>query len=334
MIKLLYSTDWHYTGKNPAARKDDYPAAIERKIRDFFRTGHELEVDGFLGGGDFFNSAHTSPEVVTRLGKIVESEQKKKPLFGMWGNHDEVGYNPNTVKKTAIGVMQEFSKLFTILDRTPYIFEANGMKVKLTAVSAYAQLDSHIYDEHGNIVQHRARDWIVEHSDGTPHIHMAHGFLTPRPLLDTIRHTLIEEMRHTKATITLGAHDHSGFPVTKLDHGLAYNPGSLGRTKASHEEMNRMPKYALITIHEDGTGEIEPILCKVAEPGTEVMDRSVIDAKKEKEAKLKAARDNMRVVLKGMNVKGVDLEVIVDGFEDKTRPPVFAELKRRLKIFK
>ncbi|PGQ88216.1 metallophosphoesterase [Priestia megaterium] len=330
MIKLLHSTDWHFTGKNPAARTDDYPATIERKIKDFFQTGHELEVDAFLGGGDFFNSAYTSPEIVTRLGKIVEAGKKDKKMFGIWGNHDEIGYNPNTVKKTSIGVMQEFSKDFIILDRTPYIFEANGMKVKLTGVSAYPQMDSHIYDEHGNIVQHRARDWIVEHTDGTPHVHMAHGFLTSRPLLDTIRHTLIEEMRHTKATITLGAHDHNGFPVTKLDHGYAYNPGSLGRTKASHEEMNRMPKYALVTIHDDGTGEIQPIPCKVAEPGIEVMDRSVIEEKKAKEAKLKAARENMRSVLKDINIKGVDLKVVVDSYEDKTRPAVFAELKKRL----
>lgn len=332
MIRWIYSTDWHFKGKSPETRTDDYPATIEAKIRDFFRTGHELKVDGFLGGGDYFDSAFTSAEVVTRLGKIIREETKGKNFFGIWGNHDVQGWNPNTVKRTPIGVMQEFSDCFHILDRTPTVFEANGMKVNLTGVSAYAQLDSHILDENGEIVQHRARDWIVEKTDGTPHIHIGHGYLSPKPVLETIRHTVIDEMKHTKATITLGAHEHTGFPVIKTDHGYVYNPGALGRVKASHEEMNRMPKYALVTIHADGTGEIQPIPCRVAEPGTDVMDRSVIDAKKEKEAKIKASKDNIRDVLKGMNLKGVDLEVIYESYREKTRPEVFEETGRRLQI--
>lgn len=330
MIKFLYSTDWHYKGKNPTTRIDDYPAAIEAKVRDFFQTGHELKVDGFLAGGDYFDSAYTSAEVVTRLGKIIESEVKDKKLYGVWGNHDEVGWNPKTVKKTSIGVMQEFNRHFHILDRNPTVFEANGMKVNLTGVSAYAQLDSHVLDEQGNIVQHRSRDWVVDKTDGLPHIHIVHGYLSPKPVLESIRHTVIEEMKHTKATITLGAHEHTGFPVTETDGGFVYNPGSLGRVKASHEEMNRMPKYALVTIHSDGKGEITPIACKVAEPGADVMDRSVIDEKKEKEAKLKQAKENIRDVLKDINIKGVDLQTIVEGFRGKAKPDVFEETIRRL----
>ena len=325
MIRFLYSTDWHYTGKNMPSRKDNYPETIEAKIRDFFWTGHKYNVAAFLGGGDFFNSHYTSSEVVSRLGQIIREETKGKMFYGVWGNHDIRDWNPKSVTRSSIGVMQEFNDCFQILDREPTVFEANGMKVNLTGVSAHAQLDKHILDDEGNIIKHRARDWIVEETNHHPHIHIVHGYLSPVPVLETIRHTVIDEMKHTKATITLGAHEHLGFPVTKTEHGFVYNPGSLGRIKASIEEMNRIPNYALITIHDDGSGEIQPIQCSIAEPGRDVMDRSYIDAKKEKEAKIKAAKENIRGVLKEMNIKGVDLNVIMEGYRDKTKPEVYQE---------
>ena len=332
LIRFMYSTDWHYTGKNMASRKDDYPETIKAKIKDFFRTGHQYNVDGFLGGGDYFNSHYTSSEVVSRLGQIIREETKGKKFYGVWGNHDIRDWNPKSVSRSSIGVMQEFNDCFQILDREPTVFEANGMKVNLTGVSAYAQLDRHILDEEGNILKHRARDWIVEDTNNLPHIHIVHGYLSPKPVLDTIRHTVIEEMKRTKATITLGAHEHLGFPVTETDHGFVYNPGSLGRIKASVEEMNRTPNYALITIHDDGRGEITPIQCAIAEPGPDVMDRSYIEAKKEKEAKIKAAKANIKDVLKDMNIKGVDLNVIVESYRNRTRPEVYNETLKWLKI--
>jgi DNA repair exonuclease SbcCD nuclease subunit len=260
----MYTTDWHAKGKSPSTRLDDYPSTIESKIINQFQMGHELGVDFFVAGGDYFDSPHTSEKYVIHLGKIIERELRGKKLYGIWGNHDIQGWNPATVNNSPIGVFQTFSPFFHILNRNPTVIEKDGRKVSLTGVSSYAQLDRHLLDAEGNILEHRSRDWVVEEVDG-PHVHVTHGFLSPKPVLDTIPHTVIEEMLHTKATITLGAHEHTGFPVTKTHHGgLVYNPGALGRVFASHVEMNRMPMYALCTIHDDGTPEIQPIQCPIA----------------------------------------------------------------------
>ena len=212
MIRILHSNDWHVKGTNPTARKDHYPETILNKVRDFFETGHRLGVDAFSEGGDIFDTAHTSSVVVTRLGKIIKENLKGKKLFGVWGNHDESGWNPKTVAHTPIGVMQEFISDFIILNNEPYEFKANGMSVWLTGVSSYAQLDLDVVDQEGNVIAPRARDWIVEEVKG-PHIHIVHGHLTPKPLLETMRYTLIEEMRHTKASVTSVSYTHLTLPT-------------------------------------------------------------------------------------------------------------------------
>lgn len=331
MIKFMYSTDWHTKGKSPSTRTDDFPTTIEAKIINWFQTGHELGVDFFLCGGDFFDSPYTSNEYVIHLGKIIERELRGKQIYGIWGNHDIQGWNPKTVTKSPIGVFQTFSPYFTILTREPTIVEANGQKVELTGVSSYARLDRHIFDpETEEIMEHRSRDWVVEEDNGIPRVHVVHGYLSPKPVLDTIPHTVIEEMAHTKAVITLGAHEHTGFAVTQIQNGLVYNPGALGRVFASHTEMNRMPKYALCTIHDDGTPEIQPMQCPIAKAGHEVMDRTMLDEKKKKEAVLEQAKGDIREILKGINIKGIDLNVIMNSYKEKTKPAVFSEAKRRL----
>lgn len=328
-IKFMYMTDPHTKPKSPSTRTDDYPSTIEAKFINWFQMGHELGVDFFLCGGDFFDSPFTSSKYITHIGKMIERELKGKHLYGIWGNHDIQGWNPETVHNTSIGVFQSFSPYFSILTRKPTVINKNGLKLNLTGVSSYAQLDKHILDDEGNILKHRSRDWVVEETDG-PHVHVVHGFLSPKPILDTIPHTVIEEMKHTKATITLGAHEHTGFPVTKIDNGLVCNPGALGRVFASHSEMNRMPKYLLCTIHDDGTPEIQPIQCPIAKPGIEVMDRTALDEKKAKEAVLEQAKGDIRLILEGIDIRGIDLNAIMNKYKETTKPEVFDEARRRL----
>lgn len=330
MIKFMYMTDPHTKGKSPSTRTDDYPSTIEAKIINWFQMGHELGVDFFMCGGDFFDSPFTSSEYVTKIGKMFERELKGKQLYGIWGNHDIQGYNPKTVSKTPIGVFQAFSPYFTILTREPTIIEKDGQKIGLTGVSSYSQLDKHILDDAGNIVEHRSRDWVVTEDYSFPIVHVVHGFLSPKPMLDTIPHTLIEEMIHTKAAITLGAHEHGGFPVTKTRYGWVYNPGALGRVFASHAEMNRMPMYALCTIHDDGTPEIQPIQCPIAKLGHEVMDRTKLDEKRAQEALLEQAKGDIREIIRNIDIRKLNLRDIVYSFKDTTKPAVFAEVERRL----
>lgn len=331
MIRFLYMTDPHAMGRSPETRVDDYSSTIERKIKNFFEMGHDLKVDFFGCGGDWVNSAYTSQRYAKRLGKLIKDSSRDKEIFHIWGNHDVIGWNPTTIQDTSFGLAEEFLDNMTLLSRTPTYREYKGRKIALTGVSSYAQLDRDIVKDEV-VVESRSRDYIVKDNQNLPWIHMVHGYLSPKPILDGIPHTVIEEMRGTKATITLTGHEHGGFPVTQIDNGLVYNPGALGRVFASHVEMNRMPKYALCTIHDDGTPRIEPIQCPVAEVGSLVMDRTALDEKKAREELLVQAKGNMQEVLRTINIQGIDLRTIIHRFKDDVKPDVYNEVTRRLQL--
>lgn len=324
-------TDPHAKGKSPSTRTDDFPTTIEKKINNFFELGHELNVDFFMCGGDWVDSAYSSQQYVGHLGEIINAGVKNKEIFHVWGNHDVIAWNPNTIHGTSFGLFERFCDNMVLLNKQPTYREYNGQRIAMTGVSSYAQLDRTVTKDDDTLL-HRSRDYVVEDNQGLPWIHVVHGYLSPKSILEDIPHTVIDEMRHTKASITLTGHEHTGFPVTQIDNGLVYNPGALGRVFASHTEMNRMPKYALCTIHDANHVEIEPIQCPVAEVGHLVMDRTALDEKKVREELLLQAKGNIQEILKEINIQGIDLRTIVHRFKNDVRPDVYEEAKRRLRL--
>lgn len=329
MIRFLYMTDPHMKGISPSTRTDDFPSTIELKIRDFFNYGHEQHVDFFVCGGDFMDSPYASQRYVQRIGKMFEEELRGKELFFVWGNHDMSAWNPNTIADTSFGLFETFSDGFTLLERDPTYRTYNGQRIALTGISSYARLDRDV--EEDDKVYPRSRDYVTE-DIGVPHIHVVHGYLSPTPILDDIPHTVISEMAHTHAAITLTGHEHTGFPIKEIDHGLVYNPGALGRVFASHTEMNRTPKYALCSIDVNGKPSIEPITCRVAKDGKDVMDRTALDEKKLRTEMLMSAQGGIREVLSQINIEKIDLRTIIQRFEGEVKPLVYQEAKRRLGI--
>lgn len=332
MIKFLFMTDPHIKGKSPSTRIDDFTTTMELKLKDFFSYGHEQNVDFFVCGGDFVDSPYTSARFAKRVGKLIKENLKGKELFFVWGNHDIVAWNPRTIDDTSFGLFQAFAEEMVLLSEVPIKRTYRGQTIELSGVSSYSRLDRDELDDEGVVTSHRSRDYIVDNETGTPRIHVVHGYLSPKPILDEIPHTVIEDMRSTGASITLTGHEHTGFPVTKIDNGLVYNPGALGRVFASHTEMNRMPKYALCTIDDNNEPNIEPVQCRVAKIGTDVMDRTKLDEKKLQEQILLETKGSIRDVLAQINIGNIDLQSIISRFKDEVREEVYVETKRRLKI--
>lgn len=331
MIKFLYMTDPHIKGRSPSTRTDDFPSTIESKIKDFFAYGHEQNVDFFMCGGDFMDSPYASTRYAQRIGRMFKEGLKGKKLYFVWGNHDVVAWNPKTIDDTAFGLFQAFAEEMVLLEREPLEVTYNGQTIELSGISSYAQLDRDVLNEDESISLHRERDYIIEETK-YPRVHVVHGYLSPKPILDDIPHTVIEEIMSTNAVITLTGHEHTGFPIMQLPNGLVYNPGALGRVFASHTEMNRMPKYALCTIHDDGKPEIEPVICRVAQEGSTVMDRTALDEKKKQERILSETKGNIKEVLSRINISQVDLRTILMRFEEDVKPAVYDETKRRLEL--
>lgn len=333
MIKFLYMTDPHMKGKAPSTRLDNFPLTIENKINDFFAYGHEENVDFFICGGDFMDSPYTTPRYIKRIGKLFKEGLRGKEMFFVWGNHDVVAWNPRTIEDTSFGLFEAFFDEMTLLTDEPIERTYNGVTISLSGISSYARLDRHVVDASGEITEHRARDYIVRQERGEPpRVHVVHGYLSPDAILEDIPHTVIGEMQDTDAAITLTGHEHTGFPVTQTKNGLVYNPGALGRVFASHTEMNRTPTYALCTIMPNGVPDIQPIQCRVAKPGAEVMDRTLLDEKRKREQMLIEARGGIKEVLAQINIENVDLRTIITRFKGEVSTEVYEEAKRRLHL--
>lgn len=335
-FKMFYSTDWHWTMRSPESRVDNFAHALEGKIRTFFRMGADLGCDCYAVNGDFVDSAFLTPSSVIRLGSIIREELRlsKKKLYYTLGNHDVIAYNPESINSTAFGVFLQFLDEDMIhLTRAPCEVHTAGFPVRLSGINSYSMIDKHVYvRDTDEILLPRSRDWVVQDNQGFPWIHMAHGFLSPKPILEGIPHTVISEMRHTQATVTLGGHEHGGFPITKLDNGLAFNVGSLGRVFATLSEMQRMPKYAMVTIYPDGSPDITIYDCPVAAPGHAIMDRSKLDERKAKEAFLAQVRGSAQDVMDNINIDAVDFRVIMFRYKATVRPAVYQEAERRLNL--
>ena len=324
--KFLYMTDPHIRGKNIATRKDNFPETILKKVEDFFELGHELGVDFFVCGGDIIDTPYISNRLALKLHDLFKKGLKGKEMFFVWGNHDVIGWNPNTASDTSLGLIQEVSEFMTLLGSEVVTREYNGIKVDLTGVSSYARLDKDKEDG-----THRSEDYIVR-STVNPHIHVVHGYVSPTAILEDIPHTILADIKPTKANFTLLGHEHTGFAIQQDGNQIICNPGALGRVFASRVELKRMPKYLLGTIDADGTCEAELLNCRVAEDGNAVFDREQLDKAALEKRNLELARGEIKDVLKNIDVKSVSINDILKKFESTTNPKVFNEVKKRLKI--
>src|SRR5699024_208335 len=105
--------------------------------------------------------------------------------------------------------------------------------------------------------------------------HMIHGMLLNKPFIKGIPYTLIDDIKNTKADITLSGHYHSGFGIINIDDKYFINPGSLIRITNSLIEIDRIPQVVLIELTE--TINIELINLKTANKCIDVLDRQEIE---------------------------------------------------------
>jgi DNA repair exonuclease SbcCD nuclease subunit len=278
MLKFLYSTDFHVRASSPAARLDDFHITILKKIEYWLRKGEELEVDGYLNGGDWLDRPDVPYSTLRKLLKILKTA--KKPIYSVGGNHEEYGMNPETFERTAFGIL-EGSGVINMLsptERTTVSDKNCDTVVSLSGCHAYFDLDK----------GERVLDYTDVPQPVTPDatkIHIVHGFLSKEKRLEDIPHTLIEDVLDTNADIVLTGHDHQGFGVIKKNGRIFCNPGALARVSAAVGDVNLEVKFALITI--DGNKmdiELIPLPIDIARPANEVLDRTkLVQEKKHKE---------------------------------------------------
>lgn len=263
-MKILFFTDTHIRGTNPKNRVDDFTRTLENKLNEIIFLIDDLEIDYVIHGGDLFDRPDLSVSVVSNFARILK--KVKVPFYIVCGNHDIFGHNPKTIDRTMLGLLSSLDFMEIIKEDEAKILRKNGLKVHLTG-------QPYVYDIDSDFKGKYILEDINEGMDFS--IHVVHGMLLDRPFVKGIPFTLIDDIKQTKADITLSGHYHAGFKTQLIDGKYFINPGSLARVTNSLEEISRTPKVVLIELNKSIT--INLIELKSAEKGDKVLNRDEIE---------------------------------------------------------
>lgn len=263
-MRILYFTDTHIRGTNPKNRTDNFTETLVNKLSEIVSLSNDLKIDYIIHGGDLFDRPDLSISVVSKFSKLLK--RIEVPFYIVCGNHDIFGHNPKTIDRTMLGLLNSLDFVNIIEEDKKIILEKDNLKVQLTG-------QPYIYD----IDQRLKSKYIIKdiNEEVDYSIHVVHGMLLDRPFVKGVPYTLIDEIKHTKADVTLSGHYHAGFKTQYIEGKYFINPGSLVRITNSLEEISRDPKVILIEL-EDSI-KVESIVLKSAEKGKMVLSRDEIE---------------------------------------------------------
>lgn len=321
MLKFLYIGDIHETENVPSSRIDDFKETVHKKRKEILQIARKNEVNAILQGGDFFDRPKVSNDFLTfilsewgidqllirdtllniQLGKASISDLSSHiknaiPMIGIIGNHDLIGGAIESYDKTSLSILQESGLINIVSKDNPFVFKDDDISVCITGTSYNFQIDE---DKENYIIRNKTHDY---------HIHLAHGMLMNKSYGKMFKHTLIQDIAlETKADLTINGHDHTGYPLTKINDKLFVNPGSIVRVSSTKKEFNRMPKVLLISVSKEQGLEVQEIPLSCAEEGEKVLTRKHITDKLEllhSKMKIEEIVDKVKVN-KGRNLNNI-----------------------------
>lgn len=264
-MRILYFTDTHIRGTNPKNRKDDFVQTLENKLLEILDIIKGKSIDYVIHGGDLFDRPDISISIVNKFAKILK--QIDIPFYIVSGNHDIFGHNPETMNRTILGLLNELNFITVIEKDKKIILEKDNIKVQLTGQPYVYDIDD---------VLNRSNYILSDVDEGTNYsIHVVHGMLLDKPFIKGIPYTLVDDIKDTKADITLCGHYHAGFKTIELNKKYFINPGSLVRVTNTLNEMDRKPQVVLLDMNDKI--KIDYIQLASALDGDIVLDRSQVE---------------------------------------------------------
>lgn len=102
-MKLLLTSDWHFTDKGPKNRTDDYPNTLIKKIK--YILGKSAEYDNpILQAGDMTDTSLLSYSAYTTLLSLLKEGIKEQSIWTVYGQHDLLYRNKGNTPLDALEV--------------------------------------------------------------------------------------------------------------------------------------------------------------------------------------------------------------------------------------
>lgn len=332
MIKFIHVTDIHIMGRTPKYRKDDFLQTILEKIKWVQDYAKSVRATAILCTGDLFDRADTAYSVLNDLMPVLQASEV--PWISIIGNHDEYGYNPETISRTPMGTLLNSGIVKYVSYENPIIYKpnfANREGVVITGCDSTILTDNREDKEYDyGIINGRPFCPLMTRDESVTTIHLSHGFLANKDWGEHIHHTQIKEIYDkVQADIILCGHEHSGFGIVRTSNGKIFiNPGALGRITAGVGDINREVNIAEITIStfDDGEGcydkevDVRLVPVSIAKDADDVIDIEKAMEEKERTQMLNTFAQTINTVDVG-NVSMNPFEVI-----DIIKEEVFSSL--------
>ncbi len=277
-MKIIYFTDPHAKGRNPASRVDDYTAAIHAKILEIEDVCLFEEPEALVIGGDLWDIPKVSNSLVIWMMRVLRRIKKRgTKIFLVPGNHDEIGYTLSTLDQTSIGLLYDSGIVSPLYRGHSYLLkDKKGLTVEIFGREFDKDIDADPSTDYEIQPQHQA----------TWNLLFSHGMLLQKPFHPDVKFTLTKDVV-SQAHLIANGHYHPGYPIHEENNIIFMNPGSTGRDEASANTMTRTPQYAIIDINKK---RIKPkyIQYDCAKPSKDIFDQVMIANEKEYERYLES----------------------------------------------
>jgi len=222
--RFICMSDCHIRDKTPVCRKDNIKLVTKRKLSFIVDIANKYNAH-IISGGDFFDYAHTSYELLSYIIPIFL--RLKKKFFTVYGQHDLRYHSMKSLANTPLNVLLlAIGGVF--LKDTPYSLGDIDLYGMNWGESQFPSLDSskfNILSTHRMVINDSTL-W-----DGQE------DFIEGNNLL-----------RLTDFDMIISGDNHQSF-VNKFKHKLLINSGSLLRLNKS--QIDHKPRVGLVTVDVD-----------------------------------------------------------------------------------
>lgn len=261
-ISFAYRTDTHVCDRSPVSWKGDYPEEIWSNLEQLRKIAVEREVNAVLDGGDYFHvkAASKNPHrLVEKTARIHKGYPC--PTFEVEGNHDMTYNNLDTVGSQPLGVLYATGIFHQLREE---VFRDGNLQVRVVGVpySPNRRLDELL---------------SIQKKPGDTHlIAIVHALASknPPPQVEDFWNEPVfgyESLASRNGPdVWMFGHWHRDQGIEMIRDRHFVNVGALSRGALTRENIERIPKVALVEI-DNGDLSVSAIPLSVA-PASEVFD--------------------------------------------------------------
>ena len=248
--------DTHLNDNTPRSRQDmDYLGTLLKKLQVIY---DENEIVVFLG--DLFEKPTLSYVALRRVMEFFLNRSGRQKTYAIMGNHDLPNLNPNSITKTALGLLEAMNLVNIIRPECPV--SLGPLQFHAIPLKAKAEVPGPAGEVQGNSVRILLGHCFYENG------------LDPEYSI-----TRNELLRSEYSYVFLG-HDHSPYEPEIIGDTQLIRLGSVCRNTSESHNLRRTPSYFRFTVNPEQilSTSIQPIPCL---PATEVFLPEVFESKEE-----------------------------------------------------